>query len=153
MQINYQNKEAIISKKLHYIIHDSGFVGLQYDQESKWVKVVLEPWMEEEANTLIILEFSNVFGFEMKTFNPWAPINCVYHWEPSDGLGKPLSNKLCAENQESGEFSTLIENSRIVESLLTLHSGDALSIACEFVDVKRQLADGSIVDLVIEDLR
>lgn len=129
MVIDYKNKNSIQQK---IYVHDAIFNGFNYEYEKNLITFeAVECYYKKKFN----FRFCNVFGFEMQACDSWCKGSNIIDWELGDLYGNKLTEKLSHWKVNEKYFGSRLENiDKVVESIITLSSGDTLTIVCEYID-------------------
>lgn len=116
-------------------LHDTCFSGFHYDTASREIQVELTDCFQKKR---FFLRFLDVELFEMQSCEFWSPADRVYGWEiiknKDDGIfACSLFRKPCKEEPQEPSFQNLDD---MVESVLSLVSGDSLSVVSRAIDFK-----------------
>lgn len=131
MKIDYFNGDIINTNKIN--IHDYIFKDLKFDYSKKNVYVSL--LSSNLGNGTITIKFLNVLGFNMISCDFWGKSPHVLDWECVKGEEQLLTSKLLEEkHRHDYSNSKLDEFTNYIETVMTLTSGDLLTITCECID-------------------
>lgn len=133
MKIDIYNANIINTK--HVNIHDFIFEKLEFIYSEKNIYITLSTFDSEKQSTIIV--FCNVVGINMVSCDFWGRSLHVLDWEFVDGNKKWLTNNLY-ETKECHKYvnSTLDKPENYIETIMTLSSGDVLTIVCQYIDLK-----------------
>ena len=124
---NYLNEEIA-----H--IHDAHFTGFYYDVAAQTINMKLA---EDYTGKSYSVFFSDVQLFEMQSCEFWAPADRVYYWENVRGE----SDNTFASSLFRGCVSQPFDLEENVESVLSLVSGDTLTVVSRFIDFEDEFKD------------
>lgn len=133
MKIDIYNANIINTK--HVNIHDFIFEKLEFIYSEKNIYITLSTFDSEKQSTIIV--FCNVVGINMVSCDFWGRSLHVLDWEFVDGNKKWLTNNLY-KTKECHKYvnSTLDKPENYIETIMTLSSGDVLTIVCQYIDLK-----------------
>ena len=131
MKIDKINGDIINTDKIN--IHDYIFKELKFDYSNKNIYILLLG-PEPKAGSIIII-FFNVIGFNMISCDFWGKSPHVLDWEFVQDEEQLLTNKLLEEKHNFSD-SKLEGFTTYMETVMTLTSGDLLTIVCEYIDLQ-----------------
>lgn len=130
MIINYKNKDIIDSRQIY--IHDSTFIGCNYHYLNNQISFQTK---NECCNKIFAFKFFNVFSFKMKSFEPWGESPYVLDWETIKDGDDYLLNEIVKEIDDNNyDLTRLKDYNELVSSIITLSSGDTLTIVAEYIE-------------------
>lgn len=127
---------SIINTNKKYI-HDYIFKGLKFDYLKKNVYAfLLKPNSEED---IITISFCNVLGLDMISCDFWGKSPHVFDWEFVEGEESLLTSRLFEEKNTHNYLNTKLDYmTNHIETIISLISGDLLTITCEYIDFEME---------------
>ena len=136
MKIEYTNRN-LIDNELN--IHDAIFKGFIYDDMEKILLLELENYY---LNKKYKLQFYNVLILNCEMCQFWGKSPNILDWEVCD-KNSLIQNmiKKQNENKESYKCSLVDIKKSYLETIITLSSGDTITIVCEYIQFQEDDAN------------
>lgn len=130
MIIDKTNCNIINTKDVY--IHDAIFKGIDYDYSNK--KLSVKYLISFAEKSIKNIEFYNVKAFKMIVCDCWGKSPHIFDWENIDRSEGSLINEIHKVNdKQEDNFSTLCDKEKDFETVITLSSGNKLTVVCEYI--------------------
>jgi len=132
-RIDYKNKNTIRER---IYAHDGIFTGFNYEYENNLIYFEIQRNFYGKNFKLL---FNNVFGFEMQSCDFWSNSPHVFDLELGDSYGNKMTKMLLERHEsEKKSCSRLTKYDEAVEIIITLTSGDKLTLVCEYIEYEEK---------------
>lgn len=132
MKITYQNKNVI---EENISIHDALFEGFTYNYDNKCIHLCVN---EYHNGIKFNMNFVNVYGMEMFSYDAWGPGYNIMEWILVDSSEDRFMRCLLSSS-EAYSFTRLISKDKLLGTSFTLNSGDTLTIVCEYIEFSEEV--------------
>lgn len=117
-------------------VHDACFTGFRYNPAKREIQMKMINYCFEKK---FFIRFIDVQMFEMQSCEFWAPIERAYYWEcVKDISGDTFASSLFRHGGESSSEHVIHTLGDNVESVLSLISGDTLTVVSKYIDFEEQ---------------
>lgn len=135
MRIDSFNGHIINSEKIY--VHDDILKQLHFDcYKSELVLVILT---ENDKQNEYFIKFRNILGFKMTSCDFWGRSPHILDFEYVVHEGRAMLPELdkIKESIPVNPLCKLLTKTEYLECVLTLTSGDKLTVVCEYIDYEK----------------